>query len=262
MGLPERLKSRLAPGGKTTPARQGGQGERSLPDRTPEKHTARSGGPIARRPDTPGLPVFQQPPLPKDHRAILVACAKTGKASWAIVKEKTPDTEGQASGQEWVFQRNITAVPATAGNAPKGGSKGSKRKDDDRALDARDIDLTGFSCGVCGTGKTEPGGGRILRCGHCHTLQCAPYTTYKCPGCAAQIDTSKTTAMDSMEASHGAQDKHADNNGALSGTPIGKATGKRRQVGNSDNAGGGSRRALGGYPNPRTALSGDRRRAG
>jgi DNA-directed RNA polymerase subunit RPC12/RpoP len=228
MGLPERIKKRLAPQGSQ--ARSGEKKESAPAKRVGKK----ASGPIQRHADTPGLPVFQSPPLPNDHRAILVACAKTRRASWAMLKEKNP--RSSAKGYRWAFQRNITAIPASKTGSPAhgGGSTASgPAEQPELALD--DIDLTGFSCGICGAGSSTLEGTDLIRCGSCQTMQCVPQALYKCPGCGARIDTSSVYAMQSLHASQG-NDK----------TPgaAGRKTPSNPQVGGPGS--GSARRAIGG----------------
>lgn len=198
MGLPERIKNRLAP----NETREKSQVKK---ERVPAKKTSKGApAPIARHAGIPGLPVFQSPPLPKGHRAILVACAKTKRASWAVLKEKNPS--GSANGYRWAFERNITAVPATkSGSSAHGGGASASGAAGEPELALDDIDLTGFSCGICEAGSSTREGADLIRCGNCQTMQCVPHSLYKCPGCGAQIDTSNVYAMQSLHASQGTE---------------------------------------------------------
>lgn len=248
MGLPEKIKERLSPkkSGETRPAKK-----QNVPAKTNEKSSKPGSAPIARRTEAPGLPYFQPPPLPKDHRAILVACAKTRRASWAILKDNAATGSGDGSaaheGHRWIFQRNITAVPAANdGSSDKqAGSVGSRSSGpgpEGPELNPDEVDLTGFSCGVCRTSVHNDGIADLVRCSTCATMMCAPKTLYKCPGCRTLMDTSDMSDMTSVNASHGAPKRSGAQGRQASSNPRNPGL---NGAGSGDSS-GDSRRAIGG----------------
>jgi hypothetical protein len=254
MGLPEKIKNSLSPK-KTrdeSPTKIKGK-----PDNVPAKTRKGNSAPIARRQEAPGLPHFQPPPLPKDHRAILVACAKTRRASWAVIKDNS--AKGSSHAHKWAFQRNITAVPATNAESSansgissvaggSAGSRGSSSSQTKPAIDLDSIDLTGFSCGICRASRQTTGAAHLVSCGTCDTMMCVPQDAYKCPGCKTEINTSRLSEMHSLNASKGSR-KPSRAPGAPGGSGRGSASSPRNpQVEGPGASGtsGGSRRAIGG----------------
>lgn len=193
MGLPDKIKRTLVPASNTL-----GKADRS---QTPKKFKGSAGK--STRPVGESLPSFKEPQLPEDRRAILVACAHTRRASWAVLRRSR---EGDA--RRWRFERNLPAVPdAASANSPNTGSRrdspGPHNDDiDTPETSIEDIDLAGYACGLCGADGSF--GNLFIRCGHCHTLQCQPAQTWQCPGCGIALGEQPMQDMASLSTSGGA----------------------------------------------------------
>lgn len=191
MGLPDKIKRTLS-NKSNTPA---------TPDNTPAPKEKNPPG-RSKRPITDGLPAFKQPPLPPERRAILVACASTRRASWAVLK-----SEGEGPHTRWAFERNIPAVPDTSapGAAAKraGPTESTAGATDSTEPETRiaDIDFGGYSCGVCGADGSF--GNIFIRCGHCKTLHCQPASHWQCPHCGLELGDKPMHDMSSLSTSTG-----------------------------------------------------------
>jgi hypothetical protein len=125
-----------------------------------------------------GLPPLEPAVVPPRHRAVLIACSETGRASWA---ELAPVGGG------WRWIGNVPAVPVL--NQAQGASGGSASA----TLPAGTISWGGYRCGVCRKGPPN-GPGRIgtaewWRHG-CGTIMCPGALRQRevgwvatCPGC-------------------------------------------------------------------------------
>jgi len=173
-----------------------------------------------------GLPDFKPPELPSGYRAMLVVCAQKGKASWAVLKSIPGAREAGERG--WRFHRNLRAVPET--RRPSQAPQQSARVKDssaDGTISMRDVDLSAFSCGVCG-GHGEYAG-RLVQCGACDTLQCQPAEVWTCPGCGGRIGEQSLGTIESVAAEEGSRPVKANQSipapgGETGGsTPIGQS---------------------------------------
>lgn len=224
MGLPEKIKNTLT--NSKTPATRNPATAESKPQAPAEK---------SRDPAKRGLPAFKPPQLPDNHRAILVACAATGRASWAVLN-KVSDSAGAAD-KTWAFARNITAVPdPKPGRSARTGLSGPR--DSARSLDVsvHDVDLKGFSCAGCGAGGSH--GSILVRCNLCNTLQCEPAPAWSCPGCGVHIAADEPmSTFGSLSTNEGSStDKARAGRGAVGSGPTAKGEiGQSRAIAASSN---------------------------
>lgn len=209
MGLHDRIKASLAATSKEPPntedhpeANTPAKREKNKPAKgsgnSPASRRSEQASNKGRRPAKTGIPPFKEPPIPKGHRALLVACSQTGRASWAVLKED------RASGS-YSFVRNLRAAPDPKAMKDKAPSKqpttpetGSSHRPGELPMEK--LDLAGFTCGVCGADGST--GSLIVRCGSCGTLQCRPSGAWHCPGCGAYIEQISST-IDSLASTEG-----------------------------------------------------------
>lgn len=193
MGLPDKIKNALSTvGNKPQPT-----------DQTPAKsHKNQPPARNSKRSITDGLSAFKEPPLPEGTRAILVACATTRRASWAVLRNRNTDNSPY-----WVFERNIPAVPDTSSakpaTRPRKDHHGSDSAGDPDGFDTQvaDMHFSGYSCGVCGADGSH--GAVFVRCVNCNTLQCQPASSWSCPGCGAGLGDRPMQDMTSLSTSAG-----------------------------------------------------------
>lgn len=135
------------------------------------------------KPKFKGLPPLKEPIVPSGHRAVLMGCSRTGKASWA---DLTPIGK-----ERWKWIGNVPAMPdlnrgSGAGHSSQGATAHS--------VPVGDVDWAGYVCGVCETGSTPvPGNeeGIFWQCSQCGTLYCSGgfrrtgqnEWSVNCPGC-------------------------------------------------------------------------------
>jgi len=191
LGLPEKIKNTLA--GRATKDTSGAAATRAGDSPARAARQMSSGK---------GLPDFKLPEVPPGYRAMLVVCTQTGKASWAVLNSIPGAREAGERG--WRFYRNLPAVPETRrpSQAPQQ-SAGVRDSSADGTISMRDVDLSGFSCGVCG-GHGEYAG-RLVQCGACDTLQCQPAEVWTCPGCGGQIGERPLGTIQSVAAEEGSR---------------------------------------------------------
>lgn len=193
MGLPDKIKKTLAAASNTS----------EQTDKSPARKKPTGSARKYARPISEGLPSFKEPQLPEDRRAILVACAHTRRASWAVLRRS-----GEGAAHHWRFERSLPAVPESASaSSPntrslRGSASPYNNLTDIPETSIEDIDLAGYACGVCGADGSF--GNIFIRCGHCHTLQCQPASTWQCPGCGLTLGEQPMQDMASLSTSGGA----------------------------------------------------------
>lgn len=215
MGLPDKIKKTLDPASNN-------------PQKTDQSPSKKSKRPVGKptRPIGEGLPSFKEPQLPQDRRAILIACAHTRRASWAVLRRS-----GEGDTRRWRFERNLPAVPEATSAAPlntesRYGSPGTYNNDiDTPETSIEDIDLCGYACGVCGADGSF--GNLFIRYGDCHTLQCQPAQRWQCPGCGLALGEQPMQDMASLSTSGGAHPSARD---SLGSTDSARAIGQSKAL--------------------------------
>ena len=167
-----------------------------------------------------GLPALKEPVIREGNRTVLVACSKTGRASWA---EFSPTTGG---GYAWT--RNVPAIPDL--NAAKRGAPASSSEASAQGggMPASSVVWDHWSCGVCGSRSTPlPGSEQyfIWRCGICGVLFCtggihpspdqAGLWETQCPGCGSRRTFSDDDEYGTIDELEGRSGSHVDTSRGL-----------------------------------------------
>lgn len=195
-----------------------------------------------------GLPPLEEPIVEPGHRVVLIACSKTGRASWADL-EPLANYEG---GFRWVG--NLTAVPdlkAIRGEERKGtkraggGASGSGNVGGG-TLKEGSLYWGGYHCGVCECSSCPVPGHEdsiFWQCNACQTLYCsggfertgedAWYLT--CPGCGSLF-------VLEAHAEIGTISEYQSNTGRKAGSEGRRLTGKGRSDSRRQLGGGTERR--------------------
>lgn len=221
MGLPEKIKNTLT--GSKTPATRAPTTVANKPAAPAKKH---------RNAAEHGLPAFRMPELPAGHRALLIACARTGRASWAVLRS---DAASAAGARSWRFIRNIPAVPANSASGAAANTATSRRaataasdSNPSSEIAVEDVDFEGFACGICGDAGEDA---ILIRCGPCGTMQCKPGSSWQCPGCGARLGDTNVKDMDSLQSQEGQAPSRARAGLSPSGSgPDGKKAIKQSQA--------------------------------
>lgn len=138
------------------------------------------------------LPPLRSPAVSAGNLAVLVACSKTGRASWAEFQRH----EG-TSGTYYAWAGNVPAVPDLEA-VRRGDSGGASAATSGSASVPADLMWwREWSCGVCGANSTPVPGkasSRFWRCGVCAMLYCpggyeaegGGVWSVSCPGCGSR----------------------------------------------------------------------------
>lgn len=187
-----------------------------------------------------GLPPLEEPVVEPGHRVMLVACSKTGRASWADLEPLA----GREDAYRWV--KNLPAVPdfkAIRGGKRPGSKSATGGGSSGDALSDEAVFWNGYHCGVCECDSAPvPGHEGVIfwQCSVCRVLYCSGGFVrtgedawhMTCPGCGS------TSVLEAHEETGTISEYQA-------------STGRREQY-NSAKLGGGSRdghRQLGGGAN-------------